>query len=123
MSKNLLDTSLDIFTKKRKQHPSQGDDASTGVVAPGIDGREEEGEARRANTTPNGGPNLELERFRLRTLPNFGFSNGETTWETHLHIYLQIYLPIYLYTWYRIYIYIYCTAFIIRSRFFFLPPF
>ena len=65
--------------KTRTQHPSQGDDASTGGVAPGIDGREEEGEARRANTTPNGGPNLELERLRLRTLPNFGFSNGETT--------------------------------------------
>ena len=44
----------DILTKKRKQQPSQGDDASTVGVAPDRIGRDEHGEARRANTTPNG---------------------------------------------------------------------
>ena len=61
----------EISTKERKQHPSQGDDASTGGVAPGRVGREEQGEARRANTTPEGGPHLELERLRLRTWSKF----------------------------------------------------
>ena len=50
----------DIFTKKRKQHPSPGEDASTDEAAPGRVERVEQGEARRANTTPNGGPHLEL---------------------------------------------------------------
>ena len=56
----------EILTKKRKQHPSQGDDESTAGVAPGRVGRDEHGEARRANRTPNGGPHLELERSRLK---------------------------------------------------------
>ena len=51
----------DILTKKRKRHPSQRDGASTAEAAPGGVGREERGEARRANTTPNGGPHLELQ--------------------------------------------------------------
>ena len=48
------------MTKKRKQHRSQGEDASTAEVAPGRVGKGEHAEARRANTTPNGGPHLEL---------------------------------------------------------------
>ena len=44
-----------------------GDDASTAEAAPGRVGRDEQGEARRANTTPNGGPHLELGRLRLKT--------------------------------------------------------
>ena len=63
----------DILTKKLKQHPSKGDDASTAEVAPGRVGRDEHGEARRANTTPNGGPNLGLERLRLKTLSNLSY--------------------------------------------------
>ena len=50
----------DILTKKRKQHPSPGDGASTAEAAPGRVGRGGQGEARRAITTPNGGPHLEL---------------------------------------------------------------
>ena len=51
----------DILTKKRKQHPPSGDDASTAEAAPpGRVGRGEQGEARRANSTPNGGPHIEL---------------------------------------------------------------
>ena len=48
--------------KKRKEHPPQEDDASTAETDPGIVGRGEQGEAHRANTTPNGGPHLELYR-------------------------------------------------------------
>ena len=56
----VLKTSRDILMKKRKQHPSQGDDASTAEAAPGRVGRDEQGYLRRANTTPNGGLHLEL---------------------------------------------------------------
>ena len=50
------------LTQKRKQHPTPGDGASTAEAAPGRVGRDEQGEARRANTTPTGGPYLELGR-------------------------------------------------------------
>ena len=56
----VLIDNLDILTKKRKEHPPQGDDASTAEAAPGRVGRDEQCEAHRANTTPNGGPHLEL---------------------------------------------------------------
>ena len=57
-----------ILTKNRKQHASQGDGASTAEAAPGRVGRGEQGKARRANSTPNGGPHLELARVRLKNL-------------------------------------------------------
>ena len=56
------------FDKKKKQHPSPGDDASTAEAAPGRVGRGEQGEARRADSTPNVGPHLELGRLRLKNL-------------------------------------------------------
>ena len=68
----------DILTKQRKQHPSPGDNASTAVPAPGRVGRDEQGEARRANTTLNGGPHLELGRIRLKTWFKSDFSIDET---------------------------------------------
>ena len=43
-----------ISTKKRKQHPSRWDDASTADAAPGTVGRGKQREARRANSTPSG---------------------------------------------------------------------
>ena len=52
--------SLDILTKQRKQNPLPGYDASTAEAAPGRVKRGELGEARRTNTTPNGGPHLKL---------------------------------------------------------------
>ena len=52
--------SWEKLTKKRNQHPSPGDDASTAEAALGRVGRDEQREAHRANTTPNGGPHLEL---------------------------------------------------------------
>ena len=58
---------FDILTQKRKQNPFPGDDASTAEAAPGRIERDEHGEASRANTTPNGGPNLEPGRLRLKT--------------------------------------------------------
>ena len=67
-----------ILTKKRKQHPSQGGHASTAGVAPGRFGRDEHGEARPANTTPNGGPHLELGYLRLKTWSKSHFSIAET---------------------------------------------
>ena len=78
----------EILTRTRKQHPSQGDDASTAGVAPGRVGRDEHGDARRANTAPNVGPHLELERLRLKTWSKSDFSIAETTWSTYLCIYL-----------------------------------
>ena len=56
-----------ILTKKRKQHPSQGYDTNTVEAAPSRVGRDEQGEARQANTTPNGGPHLKLGCLRLKT--------------------------------------------------------
>ena len=55
------------FDQKREQHPSAGDDASTAEATSGRVRRDEPGEARRANTTPNGGPQLELGHLRLET--------------------------------------------------------
>ena len=75
------------MTNKRKQHPSQGDDASTGGVAPGIVGGDRPGEARRGNTTPNGGTYLEQERLPLKTCSTYDFSIAETTGPTYLCIY------------------------------------
>ena len=69
-------------TKKRKQHPSTGDDASMAEDASGRVGRDEQGEARRANTTPNGGPHLELRRLRLKNWSKSDFSIAET-WPTY----------------------------------------
>ena len=62
MAKGIIIENCDTLTKKRKQHPSQGDDASGAAAILGRVGRDEQGEARRANTTPNGGPHLELGR-------------------------------------------------------------
>ena len=51
-----------VKKQQRNQHASPGGNASTAEAAPGRFGRGEQGEARRANTTPNGGPPLELRR-------------------------------------------------------------
>ena len=87
-----------ILTKKRKQHPPPGDDANTVEAAPGRVGRDEQGEARRAITTPNGGPHLELGRLRLKTWSRSDFSIAET-WPTDVYIYL---LYIYRLGWRRL---------------------
>ena len=57
---------LNILTKNRKQNPLPGGDASTAEAVPCRVEGDERGEARRANTTPNGGPHIELERLRLK---------------------------------------------------------
>ena len=76
-----------ISTKKRKKAPP-GDDASTAEAAPGRVGRDEQGDARRANTAPNGGAHLERGRLRLKTWSKSDFSIAETTWPTYLYLYL-----------------------------------
>ena len=53
------------FDQKTKTAPLPGRDASTAKAAPGRVGRGEQREARRANSTPNGGPHLDLGRLRL----------------------------------------------------------
>ena len=84
---------LDSLTKKRKQNPLPGDDASTNEAAPGRVGRDLQGEARRANATPNGGPHLELWRLRLKTWSKSDFSIAEATWPTYLwYIFLYSYI-------------------------------
>ena len=75
-----------MLTKKRKQHPSHGDDTNTAELAPGRVGRDDHGEARRVNTTPNGGPHLELWCLRLKTWSKCDSSVAETTWPTYLYI-------------------------------------
>ena len=67
----------DILTKKRKQHPSPGYDASTAEAAPRV-GRGEQGETRRAHRTPNGGTNLDsltgfVSPFALSSFASFHF--------------------------------------------------
>ena len=74
------------FDPKRKEHPSAGDDASTAEAAPGRVGRDEQGEARRANTTSSGGPHLELRCLRLKIWSESDLSIAETTWQTCLYI-------------------------------------
>ena len=59
--------SWDILIKKRKQNPSQGDDAGTAEGTTCRVGRGEKGEARPATSAPRGGPHLDLGRFRLKT--------------------------------------------------------
>ena len=76
----------DILTKARKQNPLPGNDVSTAEAAPSRVDRDEQGEARRANTTPSGGPHLELGRLRLKTLSQSDFSIAETAWSTYLYI-------------------------------------
>ena len=56
---------------------------STAEAVPGRVGTDEQGEARRANTTPNGEPRLELGRLRLKSWSKSDFSVAETTWSTH----------------------------------------
>ena len=56
-----------VLIKNRKQHPPPGDNASTAEAAPGKVERDEQGEARQANITPNGGPHPQLGRLRLKT--------------------------------------------------------
>ena len=70
-----------ILIEKRKQHPSPGEDASTPEPALGKVGRGEQSEARRANSTPNGEPHLELGRLRLKTWSNSDFSIAQTTYQ------------------------------------------
>ena len=67
------------MTKEREQHPSQGDDASTAEAAPGRVGIGEQREARRANSTQQSGPHLELGRLQLKTRYKYDFSIAETT--------------------------------------------
>ena len=67
-----------------------GDDASKVEAASSRVGRDEHrySEARRANTTPNGGPHLELGRLRLETWSKSDFSIAETTWPTYLYLHI-----------------------------------
>ena len=74
------------MTKKQKRHPSEGDYATTTKAAPGRVVRGEQGEARRANSTPNDGAQLELGRLRLKTWSKSDFWIAETTWPTYLYI-------------------------------------
>ena len=74
-------------TKERKQHPPQGDDASTVSAATCRVGRDEQGEARPASSAPRGGPHLDLERLRLKTWSKSDLSIAETTGRTYLYIF------------------------------------
>ena len=49
-----------IFWQETKTKPVAGRRREHGRAAPGRVERDEQGEARRANSTPNGGPHLEL---------------------------------------------------------------
>ena len=64
---------LDTLTKRQKQNPLPGDDASTANRAE----RDEQVEASRPNITPSDGPHLELARLRLKTWSKYGFLVAE----------------------------------------------
>ena len=68
---------------RRREHGGglsrQSPDASTAEASPGRVRRGEQGEARRANSTPNGGPHLELGRLRLTTWSKTDVSIAQTT--------------------------------------------
>ena len=67
------------FDKKRKQHQSPADDASTAETATGRVRRGEQGEAWRANSRPNVGSHLELGRLRLKTWSKSDVTIAQTT--------------------------------------------
>ena len=77
---------LGYFDQTRKQQRSPGDYASTDETAPGRVGKYRQGEARRANTTPNGAPHLEVGHLRLKTWSKSDFPIAETTSPTYLYI-------------------------------------
>ena len=83
---------LEKMTKKRKKHPSHGDDASTVEAGTCRVGRGR-GEARPAIITPRGGPHLDLGRLGLKTCSKSDFSIAETTGSTCLYTY-NIYIYI-----------------------------
>ena len=68
---------------RRREHGGglsrQSPDASTAEASPGRVRRGEQGEARRANSTPNGGPHLELGRLWLKIWSKTDFSIAQTT--------------------------------------------
>ena len=56
---------FDILTKKNEQSTLRRETTRARPRPTGRVGRDEQGEAHRANTAPNGGPHLELGRLRL----------------------------------------------------------
>ena len=76
------------MTRIRKKHPPKGDDVSTVSAGTCRAGRGEQGEARPAINAPRSGHHLDLERLRLKTWSEFGFSIAET-WRTY-SIYISI---------------------------------
>ena len=77
----------------------------TAEAAPGKVGKGMQGEAPRANSTPNGAPHLELGRGKLKTWGNISkISIGETTWPSYLHnIYLMLEVPAQNFRYYTLY--------------------
>ena len=68
------------FDKNTKATPVAGRRReSTAEAAPDRVGKGEQGEARRANRTPDGGPPLELGHFRLKNWSKSDFSIAQTT--------------------------------------------
>ena len=77
------------MTKARKQHPPEGDDASTVYAATYRVGRGEQGDARPAISALRGGPHLDQGRLRRKTWSKSDFSIAGTTWATLSSMYLQ----------------------------------
>ena len=96
------------FDKKRKEHASPGNDANT-AEASGSVGRGEQGEARPAYSTPNGGPHLALALSRLKTWCKIDFSIGHTTPPSWSYMCYSADLTILLAHYYRYYLYSYLT--------------
>ena len=81
---------MGYFDEKMKKAPVAGRRREHGRGHPRQNReRRAKGEVRRANTTPNGGPHLELGRLRLKTWSKSNFSIAETAWPTYLYISLQ----------------------------------
>ena len=78
------------FDGKTKTTPGAGEDASTAADASGKVGNDEHAEARRANTTPNCGPHLEVSRLHLEASIKSDCSIAGTTRPTYPYMYLLL---------------------------------
>ena len=77
------------FDSKTKTTPAAARRREHRRAPPSRVGRGEQGEARRAHSTANGGLNLELGRLRPKTWCKSDFSIAGTTCPTYLYVYLQ----------------------------------
>ena len=73
-------------TKKTKTQLAAGRRGEHARAAPGRVERDNQGEARRPNTTSNGGLHLEIRRLRIKNRYKYDVLIDQTTWPACLDI-------------------------------------